>query len=39
MCELAWQFVEKRIADPSLEPRTESLAAKLDVRESAVRKG
>jgi LacI family transcriptional regulator len=38
MCQLAWQFMEQRLADPAAELQVETLTAKLEVRESARRK-
>jgi DNA-binding LacI/PurR family transcriptional regulator len=37
MCQVAWQFMEQRLADPSGELRTETLSAVLEVRESSLR--
>ena len=35
MCELAWQFMEHRLANPDAELQVETLSATLDVRESS----
>jgi LacI family transcriptional regulator len=37
MCQLAWQFMERRLADPGLELQCETLEAALEVRESSQR--
>ena len=35
MCELAWEFLERRMADPSAAPQYAVLEAKLEIRESS----
>jgi DNA-binding LacI/PurR family transcriptional regulator len=35
MCQLAWQFMERRLADPAAELQMEVLSAALEVRESS----
>lgn len=35
MCSLAWQFLERRLADSSLPPQQSSLAANLVIRDSS----
>jgi LacI family transcriptional regulator len=37
MCELAWQFMERRLADPDAELQSETLTAALEVRDSSRR--
>lgn len=37
MCQLAWQFLERRLAEPEAEPQVETLTATLEVRESSQR--
>jgi LacI family transcriptional regulator len=35
MCKLAWQFMDRRLAQPDAEIQTETLAAELEIRESS----
>ena len=37
MCQLAWQFMERRLAEPRAERQVETLTAALEVRESSQR--
>ena len=37
MCQLAWHFMERRLAEPGMELQRETLSAELEVRESARR--
>ena len=37
MCQLAWQFMERRLADPNAECQIETLNAALEVRQSSQR--
>jgi LacI family transcriptional regulator len=37
MCERAWQFLERRLAQPEAELQLETLTAKLEIRESSTR--
>ena len=37
MCQLAWEFMEQRLAKPDAPPQTETLTATLEIRESSSR--
>ena len=37
MCQIAWQFMERRLADPEAERQFETLTAALELRPSSLR--
>jgi LacI family transcriptional regulator len=38
MCSMAWRFLQARIADPALPLQAATLLARLEVRESSLRR-